>query len=152
MYHTFLRFKDVSFTYPGSIDHAVTDVSLNLDSGWTAFAGANGSGKTTVLKLSAGILAPDTGSIVSSGKAVYCAQRTDELPERSDAFSYDWSRETIRLRDVLQLGDDWASRWTTLSHGERKRFQIAVALWSRPAVLALDEPFNHLDVHGQRIP
>ena len=151
MYHSFLRFTDVSYTYPGAVENAVTSVSFNLDSGWAAFAGANGSGKTTVLKLATGILTPDTGSVVSSGRAVYCAQRTDDLPDKSGDFSLDWSRESIRLRDVLQLGDDWASRWTTLSHGERKRFQIAVALWSRPAVLALDEPFNHLDVHGRSL-
>ncbi len=151
MYQTFLRFTDVSYTYPGSINHAVTAVSLNLDSGWTAFAGANGCGKTTVLKLATGLLSPDTGSIVSSGTTVYCAQRTDAPPDNLNEFLFDWSRDSIRLRNTLQLGDDWADRWNTLSHGERKRLQIAVAIWTAPAVLALDEPFNHLDIHGRSL-
>jgi len=45
--------------------------------------------------------------------------------------------------------DDWIDRWDTLSHGERKRAQIAVALWQNPQVLAVDEPTNHLDVDAQ---
>ncbi len=151
MYHTFLRFSNVSYTYPGSIDHAVTDVSLNLSSGWTALAGANGSGKTTVLKLATGLLSPTTGSVISSGNAVYCAQRTDHPPGNLNDFFMDWSKDSIRLRDILLIEDDWAVRWNTLSHGERKRLQIATAIWASPAVLALDEPFNHLDVHGRSL-
>jgi ATPase subunit of ABC transporter with duplicated ATPase domains len=51
-----------------------------------------------------------------------------------------------RLRSQLGIDPDWLERWSTLSHGERKRLQIAVALWRQPIVLALDEPTNHLDV------
>ncbi|MCK5063752.1 MAG: ATP-binding cassette domain-containing protein, partial [Candidatus Fermentibacteraceae bacterium] len=80
MYQTYLRLSNVSYTYPGSIHQAVSAVSLNLDSGWAAFAGANGCGKTTLLKLATGLLTPDTGSVVSSGTAVYCQQRTDHPP------------------------------------------------------------------------
>ncbi len=151
MYHTYLRFSNVSFTYPGSTQQAVTAVSMNLDSGWTAFAGANGCGKTTVLKLATGLLIPDEGTVVSSGTAVYCPQRTDHPPPYFDEFLLDWSKESIRLRDTHKIGDDWGNRWDTLSHGERKRFQIAATIWTRPAVLALDEPFNHLDTDGRSL-
>jgi macrolide transport system ATP-binding/permease protein len=41
--------------------------------------------------------------------------------------------------------DDYLQRLSTLSHGERKRTQIAVALWQEPEVLAVDEPSNHID-------
>ncbi|MCK4671429.1 MAG: ABC-F family ATP-binding cassette domain-containing protein [Candidatus Aegiribacteria sp.] len=151
MYHTFLRFSDVSYTYPGSTQQVVTAVSMNLDSGWTAFAGANGCGKTTVLKLATGLLTPDTGTVVFSGTAVYCPQRTDHPPPYLDEFFLDWSSESIRLRDTHKIGDDWGNRWDTLSHGERKRLQITAAIWTRPAVLALDEPFNHLDTDGRSL-
>ncbi|MCD4702428.1 MAG: ATP-binding cassette domain-containing protein, partial [Candidatus Aegiribacteria sp.] len=109
MHHTYLRLSNISYTYPGSVQQAVTSVSLNLDSGWTAFAGANGCGKTTVLKLATGLLAPDTGSVVSSGTAVYCSQRTDNPPPYLDEFLFDWSSESIRLRDNLLIGDDWGN-------------------------------------------
>lgn len=151
MYHSYLRFSDVSYTYPGSTQQAVTAVSMNLDSGWVAFAGANGCGKTTVLKLATGLLSPDAGTVVSSGTAVYCPQRTDHLPPYLDEFLLDWSSESIRLRDINKIGDDWGNRWDTLSHGERKRFQITAAIWTRPDVLALDEPFNHLDTDGRSL-
>ncbi len=92
---------------------------------------------------------PDSGSVDSSGTAVFCAQRTDHPPALLTEFQNDWCGETIQLRDSLGIGDSWAERWSTLSHGERKRLQLAVALWSRPSLLAVDEPFNHLDSMGR---
>ena len=50
-----------------------------------------------------------------------------------------------RLRQQLGIAPDWAHRWDTLSHGERKRAQLAVALHVDPVCLAVDEPTNHLD-------
>ncbi len=151
MYQIYLRFSNISYTYPGSIQQAVAAVSLNLGSGWTAFAGANGCGKTTVLKLATGLLTPDTGSVVFSGTTVYCPQRTDHPPEYMDEFLFDWSSDSIRLKDILKIGDDWGNRWDTLSYGERRRLQIAAAISIRPTVLALDEPFNHLDTDGRSL-
>jgi len=52
---------------------------------------------------------------------------------------------------MLEIADDWSDRWGTLSYGERKRLQIAAALSVRPAILALDEPFNHLDSNGRSL-
>jgi macrolide transport system ATP-binding/permease protein len=151
MYQTYLRLSNISYTYPGSLHQAVSSVSLNLGPGWTAFAGANGCGKTTLLKLASGLLKPDTGSVNFSGLAVYCPQRTDHPPDYMKEFLFDWSSDSIRLRDTLEIGDDWSDRWETLSYGERKRLQIAAALSVRPAVLALDEPFNHLDSAGRSL-
>lgn len=149
MYSCFTRFDNVSFTYPDSVNPVIEGLSFDLGSGWTGLAGANGSGKTTVLKLAAGILKPDRGQVWSSGNPVYCPQRTDDLPPGIEEFRLDWSREAITLRDILEAEDDWPDRWKTLSQGERKRLQIAVALWRKPAVLVLDEPLNHLDSGGR---
>jgi len=50
----------------------------------------------------------------------------------------------IAPRGRLGIELSWMARWSTLSHGERKRAQIATALWQDPAVLAIDEPTNHI--------
>ncbi len=52
---------------------------------------------------------------------------------------------------MLGIQADWLDRWDTLSHGERKRAQIATALWLEPEVLAIDEPTNHLDAQAREI-
>jgi len=49
------------------------------------------------------------------------------------------------------LQSDWLHRWETLSHGERKRCQIAVALYKNTDILAIDEPSNHLDSYAKSI-
>ena len=46
---------------------------------------------------------------------------------------------------MLGVEPDWVHRWSSLSHGERKRLQVAAALWLEPDLLAVDEPTNHLD-------
>jgi ATPase subunit of ABC transporter with duplicated ATPase domains len=55
------------------------------------------------------------------------------------------------LKGRLGLEWDWFQRWQTLSHGERKRDQIASALWLEPQVLAVDEPTNHIDVDARQM-
>jgi ATPase subunit of ABC transporter with duplicated ATPase domains len=49
------------------------------------------------------------------------------------------------------LDPDWTDRWETLSHGERKRAQIGLALWQEPAVMAVDEPTNHIDADCRKL-
>lgn len=53
--------------------------------------------------------------------------------------------EAWEIRGRLGFDEAWPGRWDSLSHGERKHTQIAVALWRRPSALAIDEPTNHLD-------
>ena len=65
-------------------------------------------------------------------------------------FALDFDREARSLRERLELTDDMPWRWNELSFGERKKLQIACALWQRPDVLAIDEPTNHLDTAARR--
>lgn len=140
-------FENLSFGYE-SVE-LFTGLSCHFGPGWTGIVGANGTGKTTILKLAAGELAPTSGNVSSPGGALYCAQRTDEMPAGLEDFFH--SRDGGRLQGLLELEYDWLHRWETLSHGERKRAQIAVALWRNPRVLAVDEPTNHLDVHARNL-
>ena len=140
-----LVFYHVSFAYDGSPTEVVRDLSVHFPAGWTGVVGANGIGKSTVLQLATGLLAPVAGTVRGIAVALYCPQRTDAAPDRLEELADDRSAEASILRRRLGIGADWATRWQSLSHGERKRAQLATALWQQPDVLAIDEPTNHLD-------
>lgn len=150
----------VSFAYPGS-PPLIKDVSLVLQRGdRIGLLGANGTGKTTLLKLLLGELMP-TGGTVSAGtrlEVAYFDQLRDQLdPEKTVIDNLSEGRDFISIdgqnRHVLSyLGDFLFSpqRARTplkaLSGGERARLLLA-KLFSKPAnLLVLDEPTNDLDV------
>ncbi len=151
MSHSFLRFQHVSFTYQTALEPLFEDVSVHAASGWSGIVGPNGTGKTTFLKLATGLLQPDEGQIDIPPLVLYCPQRTDTMPEKLVDLMQAAEKQAYIIRDQLGVRDDWLNRWDTLSHGERKRAQIAVALWQAPDVLAIDEPTNHVDADARRI-
>jgi ATPase subunit of ABC transporter with duplicated ATPase domains len=144
-----LKFAEVTFIYDSAGEPLFEDLSLHIDTGWTGVIGPNGAGKTTLLKLASGLLAPTTGRVTCRGDTVYCAQRTDRVPDEFGHLLADNARDAQIIKSHLDISYDWIDRWDTLSHGQRKRVQIATALWSKPAVLAVDEPTNHLDGEGR---
>jgi len=144
-----LSFKGVSFEYQGSSSPLLKDLTVHFPSGWTGIVGANGAGKTTILRLACGKLIPQEGHIQIPGDAIYCPQRTDDIPEGLKYYLKATDRKAFRLRGQLGIEDDWIDRWDSLSQGERKRAQIALALWKMPSVIALDEPTNHIDYETQ---
>jgi macrolide transport system ATP-binding/permease protein len=146
-----LSFHEVSFTYDTLADELFAALNVQFHEGWTGIVGANGSGKSTLLQLAAGMLQPTAGSIHRSGAVVYCPQRTDEPPEGLGEFLKADDPSARELQGRLEIRQDYLPRWSTLSHGERKRAQIAAALWRRPAVLAVDEPSNHIDLAAKEL-
>ncbi len=144
-----LQLQSVEFAHPGMTAPLFTDLTVQFPFGWTGIVGPNGAGKTTLLKIVTGELAPHGGSVRHQGLALYVAQRTDDPPEQFEDFI--WAPDATVLKARLRIGDDWPERWSTLSHGERKRAQIATALWREPAVLALDEPTNHIDADARHL-
>jgi ATPase subunit of ABC transporter with duplicated ATPase domains len=143
-----LTLNDISYEYPGSSTPLFEHISATFPPGWTAVLGDNGIGKTTLMQIVIGHVKPDSGSIApkpGSLISAYCPQRTDEAPENLEDFAVDWSPETLRIREALGTGDDWAYRYGSLSGGEMKRLQLACALSLRPDLLILDEPTNHVD-------
>ena len=147
--HPGVALRNVSFSYDSSQAPLIADLSVHFPSGFTGIVGANGAGKTTLLHLLTGQLAPTTGHIEAGPDTVYCAQRTDHPPASLQAFLEDWDGQAYTLRSRLDVGVDYLERWSDLSHGERKRTQIAHALWQTPAVLAIDEPTNHIDASAR---
>jgi ATPase subunit of ABC transporter with duplicated ATPase domains len=144
-----LALQAVEFAHPGMTSPLFTDLTVQFPSGWTGIVGPNGAGKTTLLKVVTGELTPQGGAVTRQGLALYVAQRTDDAPEFFEDFI--WAPDATVLKARLRVAEDWPERWSTLSHGERKRAQIAVALWREPAVLALDEPSNHIDADARRL-
>lgn len=144
-----LALQSVEFAHPGMTTPLFTDLTVQFPLGWTGIVGPNGAGKTTLLKVVTGELAAQSGAVHTQGLALYVAQRTDEPPAMFEDFI--WAPDATVLKARLRVVEDWPERWSTLSHGERKRAQIAVALWREPAVLALDEPSNHIDADARRL-
>ncbi len=140
-----LAFHHITFTHDGASVALFEDVTVHFDAGWTGVVGANGSGKTTLLHLAAGLLEQQQGQVRRAEHTMLCPQRTDNAPDLFSDFITAVDAEACTLRGKLHVGDDWIERWPTLSHGERKRAQIGVALWQEPDVLLLDEPTNHID-------
>ncbi|MCG8418998.1 MAG: ATP-binding cassette domain-containing protein [Proteobacteria bacterium] len=144
---SFVRLSRISFAYSSSVD-IFDRVSLDLHAGWTGVVGENGSGKTTLLALIARKLMPNQGVIThhpDDALIHFCRQRVTELSDEIGEFAELWTRPAARLKARLELDPDDLERWSTLSPGQRKRWQIGAALAASPDVLLLDEPTNHLD-------
>ncbi|MFA7418465.1 MAG: ATP-binding cassette domain-containing protein [Melioribacteraceae bacterium] len=146
-----LKFNNVSFGYENSISNIFSDVSFQISNGWTGLIGANGSGKTTLLKLASGLIKCSLGSVEFPSNAYYNEQRTDNPPYNFEELLQSYDKWSIRLITELDIDSKWLNRWDTLSHGERKRVQIACALASNPELLAIDEPTNHLDAAAKEM-
>lgn len=144
-----LNLQGIEFAHAGMTSPLFSELSVQFPSGWTGIVGPNGAGKTTLLRVATGELAAQSGTVQRQGLAIYVAQRTDDPPEQFEDFI--WAPDAAVLKSRLRVAEDWPERWATLSHGERKRVQIAVALWREPVVLALDEPSNHIDADARRL-
>jgi macrolide transport system ATP-binding/permease protein len=127
-----LQFHCVTFFYETSSDPILDNVSAQISSGWTGIIGGNGAGKTTFLRLACGQLKPTLGNVVIPQNTIYCDQRTDDNPDKLSSFLQSSDAFACKLRGQLGLESDWVSRWHTLSHGERKRAQIAIAYGKAP--------------------
>jgi len=151
MMKDFIYIDHLRFTYPKCTEPLFENISFELNQGWTAIVGPNGSGKTTLLKLISGMLQPDSGTLQLPGPGYYAEQRTDLMPRGFPDLFESPRKSVFRLRASLGIEDDWQEKWDKLSHGERKRAQIAAALFAEPLILAIDEPSNHLDTRGRTI-
>ncbi len=133
----FINISNLSFSYPSSSETLFDSVSFQLHKGWTGIVGANGSGKSTLLKLICGLIDSFSGKISCSLSTYYCEQPTDNIPNGFKNFLNSFENNSFRLKELLQIEDEWFNRWNTLSHGERKRCQVATALFIDPDILPL---------------
>jgi iron complex transport system ATP-binding protein len=158
----------------------VKDVNLDLQTGeWLSLVGANGSGKSTFLKLLIRILSPSQGAVLLDGKTIHSqpanivAQKLALLPQQQTIPA------GLTVRQLVSLGRTPHQPWwqwelnsedrekvenaiqktkleafserpvENLSGGERQRAFLALALAQEPKVLLLDEPTTYLDINYQ---
>ena len=161
----FLDMQRVTFAY-GQGKPIVDDVTWRLNQGdFHCLVGRSGCGKTTLLKLAAGLISPDSGSILQAdGKPVAPGPAMGYMFQAPTLLA--WKRVidnvllpvSLQRRPLLQdmahadellsmLGlADHASKFPRhLSGGQQSRVALARALILRPALLLLDEPFAALD-------
>ena len=121
--------------------------------------GRNGDGKSSLLGMLTGRIAPDSGRVTRrGGLQVAALDQADTLDPAASVGSalvgdrpeHDWAGDP-RVRDVVAglVSDiDWNAAAGTLSGGQRRRVQLAALLLGDWDVIALDEPTNHLDIEG----
>jgi len=100
-----VRFDEVSFTYPGATEPALSGVSLHIPPGQKlALVGHNGSGKTTLIKLLTGLYRPSAGRILLDGRPLDEWDR-DVLQARVGVIFQDFVRYQFTVGDNIGVGD-----------------------------------------------
>jgi ATP-binding cassette subfamily C protein LapB len=173
-----IEFRDVAFTYPGAMHPVFESISLHLPAGSAmAVAGHNGTGKTTLAKLLAGLLEPTRGSILAGQVNVqqlagpWWRRQIIYMPQEP-TFINGTIRENLLLANpdldaalvdhILKASDlkpfldqtpggmetRLADNGSSLPPGIRRRLSLARALVTNGQVVVLDEPTDALDETG----
>jgi len=142
--------------------YALSDISLSIESGeCTIIAGSNGSGKSLLMSIIAGLEDPSSGSVKTSAKVGLVFQEPDsqilgETPREDVAFgprNMKLSKNEIKARvdaALLQTGlenrADFPAR--SLSGGEKRRLACAGVLAMDAQIIIFDEPYANMDFPG----
>jgi ATP-binding cassette subfamily F protein 3 len=151
---------DVSVGYDPK-NPVLNRVTLRIDNDdRIALLGANGNGKSTLVKLLANRLAPFSGSVTRAEKlsiAYFAQHQLDELNEEGSPYSHvrklmpDAPEAKVRARAgaIGFSGKAADTRVASLSGGEKARLLLGLATFFGPNMIILDEPTNHLDIDSR---
>ena len=168
---TILEFKHVDFYYEREKSF-ISNISFSVNNGeFVGLLGANGSGKSTILKLASGILKASDGHINLWNKSILFYKNKDRakllsyLPQILDISIPFTVRELVGMGlypyeispaltvdetlEMVGLADKAESLIANLSGGERRRAYIAMTLLQGAGLLLLDEPLANLDIKYQ---
>ncbi|MGB3750142.1 MAG: ATP-binding cassette domain-containing protein [Arcobacteraceae bacterium] len=146
-----LLIQELYYKYKNSTLPIFDNLSIEFEEGWSCIVGANGSGKSTLLQLISKEIILEEGSIKGNDLTHYCTQSTQYPPDTLEDFMLTFNSKSFKIRNLLNIKDEWLYRWDDLSCGEKKRIQLAVALFEEPDILLVDEPTNHLDAKSKDI-
>src|SRR6185369_5533453 len=151
--------EKLRFTYPGTTDPVLKDFTFSISAGdRVAVIGPNGIGKTTLMRVLAGELKPDSGRMEWSENAEVGYMPQDpqaEFAEKKDLFTWMGNyagradhEQIVRatLGRLLFSGDETRKSVQVLSGGEKGRMIYGKLMLTRPNVMLMDEPTNHMDM------
>ena len=158
----YIKFKDVSFSYPGEKENLIFKCNLSIKKpGFWMIVGQNGSGKSTLLKLINGIISPNTGIVNSKANIGMVFQNPDHqilMPNcRSELLininqnisDYEINKKIEYVLAQVGLTGFEKRPIHTLSGGQKQRLTIACVLISNRNFILLDEPTALLDETSQ---
>ena len=175
-----IEFKNVTFTYPGSKEPALRDLSFKITAGEkVAVLGKMGSGKSTIARLLSGLYEPDVGSILLDGVDLRQIDQADIRRNIGIMLQETWLfsgsiKENIQMgyvqyddEHVLKISkiagvDDFVSqnpsgydlnlkeRGEGLSGGQKQSINLARSILHEPSLLILDEPTSSMDASTEK--
>jgi ATP-binding cassette subfamily F protein uup len=153
-----ITLRDISLAFGGP--PLFDGITLQIEPGERlCLMGRNGTGKSTLLKLIAGALPPESGEVIRQ-QGLRVALVSQEIPQGVSGTVFDvvaqhphanlnseqWEHEQQVERVLNRLQLDGEAEFNSLSGGTKRRVLLAQALVSNPDILLLDEPTNHLDI------
>jgi ATPase subunit of ABC transporter with duplicated ATPase domains len=159
LYRSVVSVEELSFTYPGADTQVLNNINFNVEAGERiAIIGANGVGKTTLMRVLAGELTPTHGTIkwVENAQPGYMPQDPQaEFAKKMDLFTWmaEWRERSdddqivrATLGRLLFSGDETKKSVHVLSGGEKGRMIYGKLMLTKPNVMLMDEPTNHMDM------
>ncbi len=180
LFYMHIKLNNISYSHADK-EKLFSKLSFTIPDNKSALTGDNGTGKTTLLRIIAGEIQPDEGTVVSEGSLSYFPQDFSIYKNKTVAEVLSVKEKLLSLEKIFSgtsseadyeiLNDDWDlkeriaeifseakleginldRKFDTLSGGEKSRLLFASLLLNKPNFALLDEPTNHLDTESRNI-